>query len=313
MLLLQYPVFITLLEQYRSRGDTELDIVFDMTYSERVQNVVHANRGFLQLNDIRDMILKELDLGSIQDLEAGFHKVSRPPGIQAETIAVERFRIALLRYFPEPSAFATIMLQTGTIIGGSTALSIVEGGAWVPEDLDLIVMERYFNRLREYLVKQGFVMDIVLRRRPAPGYETNSRQGRFSYRRFTKNPLKIDVSICSVEGSNMTPASFILRYHFSFAMNFVSGEGAYSFFAAETFKGRGYRNKNAREERLERVIMKYAARGYMEIMDDRFDPSRPIYLQERFPCSNGTRLMIKDVENIWSMKLPLSTMVNRRP
>ncbi|KAF9518992.1 hypothetical protein BS47DRAFT_1337545 [Hydnum rufescens UP504] len=204
------------------------------------------------------------------------------------------------------------MLQTGTIVGGSTALSIVAGGSWMPGDLDLVVATRYFNRLRDYLVDQGFFFDETLSRDIKHKYGS-PRLYKFIYRCFTKGTLKIDVCVCSPNYDDMTPAEFILTYHLSFAMNFVSGEGAYCLFPVETFSGRGYRNKFTLKERTELILAKYAARGYTEILDkyDDSDPDRSVYLHERYPCSEENRIMIGDIENIWCMKLPLSTKENQ--
>jgi hypothetical protein len=295
---------------YDERGTTEFHILFKMTSCRtRIENPVRANLDVFRFNDIRDMVLKELDLQSIQNLETSLYRKPRPPGMQSRKIAMARFRIALVPYFPEPSAFAAIMLQTGTIVGGSTALSIVAGGSWKPGDLDLVVATRYFNRLRDYLVDQSFFFDETLSRNIKHKYGS-PRLYKFTYRCFTKDTLKIDVCVCSPNCDNMTPAEFILTYHLSFAMNFVSGEGAYCLFPVETFSGRGYRNKFTLKERTKDILTKYAARGYTEILDES-EPERSVYLHERYPCHGGNRIMIRDIENIWCMKLPLSTKENQ--
>ncbi|KAF9510479.1 hypothetical protein BS47DRAFT_61327 [Hydnum rufescens UP504] len=160
VLKLRYKYCKYLMSRYHRHGSTEFDIVFVITTIERTRDIVRANLGLLQVNnDIRHLIMGELDLRSIQNLETGLHKQPRPPGMQSEAIAMYRFHVALVRYFPDPSEFATIMLQTGTIIGGSTALSIVAGGTWVPGDLDLIVARRYLPRLVDYLKQQGYRFD----------------------------------------------------------------------------------------------------------------------------------------------------------
>jgi hypothetical protein len=133
-----------LMSLYSQRGSHQFDIVFEITASERTRYVVRANLGGLKANaNIRHIIMGDLDLRWIQNLETGLHKRPRPPGRQTEAIAMYHFRVSLIRYFPDPSEFARIMLQTGTIIGGSTALSIIAGGSWAPGDLDLIVTRRY--------------------------------------------------------------------------------------------------------------------------------------------------------------------------
>ncbi|KAF9518989.1 hypothetical protein BS47DRAFT_119147 [Hydnum rufescens UP504] len=111
-----------------------------------------------------NMVLKELDLQSIQNLEAGLSQKPRPPGMQSRKIAMARFRIALVPYFRNHQHSLPSCFRQGTIVGGSTALSIVAGGSWMPGDLDLIVATRYFNRLRDYLVDQGFFFDETLSR-----------------------------------------------------------------------------------------------------------------------------------------------------
>lgn len=302
---------------YGSRGSDDFDIVFEVTCSERTENVARAHLGVLVNNDVRHMIMKDLDLRSIQNLERGLYKRPKPPGKQTEDIAVYRFRVAVTRYFADPSEFAKIMLQTGTIIGGSTALSIIAGGDWAPGDLDLIVTDRYLPRLSHYLVGQGFIFDEEVSRGPRTDYVENPDIEpplyKFAYHCFMKGDVKIDVSECFLANSEMTPANFVLTYHMSFVMNFVSGEGMYCLFPNETFNGRGYRNLYTMADRFDHILPKYAARGYKEYQKNigGFEVV-PIYLQERFECHDDTgRFMVKSLENIWSMKLPLSSTRNR--
>jgi hypothetical protein len=300
------------MSRYHRHGSAEFDIVFKISTIKSTRDVVRANLGVLQVNDVRHLIMGKLDLRSIQNLETGLHKQPRPPRMQTEAIAMYRFRVSLIRYFPDPSEFATIMLQTGTIIGGSTALSIVAGGNWVPGDLDLIVARRYLPRLVDYLKQQGyrFNRDISRDRR---GHYVHSAENeplyRFEYYCFTKGDLKIDISQCFATVPDvMTPANFILTYHMSFVMNFVSGEGVYCLFPDETFSGRGYRNSFRVTKKLDPILTKYAARGYKEIIDEM--TGWPVYLQDCFPNHGFGQLRVESLKNIWSMKLPLLSKRN---
>ncbi|KAF9510476.1 hypothetical protein BS47DRAFT_1347881, partial [Hydnum rufescens UP504] len=160
-----------------------------------------------------------------------------------------RFRVSLIRYFPDPSEFARIMLQTGTIIGGSTALSIIAGGSWRPGDLDLIVTRRYLPRLVDYLVQQGYRFNQDVSR---------ERKGQY---------------VLDAEDEPLY-SQFRLDIHMSFVMNFVSGEGAYSFVPDETFSGRGYRNRYTVTKQLDRILLKYEARGYEEVIDEKYGDSQ---------------------------------------
>ncbi|KAF9510478.1 hypothetical protein BS47DRAFT_61936 [Hydnum rufescens UP504] len=292
---------------YYQRRSVEFDIVLEITTSERTRNMARANLGLLQVNnDIRHIIMGNLDLRSIQNLETGLHKRPRLPGRQTKAIAMYRFRVSLIRYFPDPSEFARIMLQTGTIIGGSTALSIIAGGTWAPGDLDLIVTRRYLPRLEDYLKQQGYKFDPDVSQQQSEyvGNDEEERPYRFEYYCFTKGDLKIDISQCfCTKDDAMTPANFVLTYHMTFVMNFISGEGAYSFFPDETFSGRGYRNLFTVTKKLDRVLTKYADRGYKEVIDE--ETGRPVYLQDRFPNHEAARFKVQSVKNIWSMKLPL--------
>jgi hypothetical protein len=311
VLKLSYRYCKYLMWLYWERGSVEFSIVFEIT-ARRTRGIVHMNLGVLEINnDIRHIIMGELDLRSIQNLETGLHKWPRAPGIQTETIAMYRFRVSLIRYLPDPSEFARIMLQTGTIIGGSTALSIIAGGSWAPGDLDLIVAQRYLPRLVDYLKRQGyrFNQDITRERGHYVRNAEEERLYRFEYYCFTKGDLKIDISQCFCTNHDaMTPANFILTYHMSFAMNFVSGEGVYSLFPDETFSGRGYRNSFTVTKKLDHVLTKYAARGYKEVIDE--ETGQPVYLQDRFPNHESGRFRVESLKNIWSMKLPLLSKRN---
>jgi hypothetical protein len=303
-----------LISMYHQRGSREFDIVFDITASERTRDVDRVNLSVLQTNnDIRHIIMGNLDLRSIQNLETGLHKRPRPPGRQTEAIAMYRFRVSLICYFPDPSEFARIMLQTGTIIGGSTALSIIAGGSWTPGDLDLVVTRRYLPRLVDYLVQQGYRFNQDISRERKGEYVLDDEDEplyRFEYYCFTKGDLKIDISQCfCTRREAMTPANFILTYHMSFVMNFVSGEGVYSFVPDETFSGRGYRNRYTVAKQLDRILLKYKARGYEGVIDE--EDGDPVYLQDRFPKQHESgRFKVQSFKNIWSMKLPLLSKRN---
>jgi hypothetical protein len=111
------------------------------------------------------------------------------------------------------------------------------------------------------LKQQGYRLELDISRQRSEYVDNDKeeRQYRFEYYCFTKGDLKIDISQCfCTQDDVITLANFVLTYHMSFVMNFISGEGVYSFFPDETFSGRGYRNSFTVTKKLDRVLTKYA-------------------------------------------------------
>ena len=79
--------------------------------------------------------------------------------------AVSTCKEMLVRYKFNWIKLRTIMMATGAVISGSTALAVLFGGEFVPQDLDIYVNDRGMARILIFLTNHGY--QIVM---PQPGH-----------------------------------------------------------------------------------------------------------------------------------------------
>ena len=84
------------------------------------------------------------------------------------------FKETLARYKFNWIELRTIMMATGAVISGSTALVVLFGGEFIPQDLDIYVNDRGMARILIFLTNHGY--QIVT---PRPGHALNWLQRSF--------------------------------------------------------------------------------------------------------------------------------------
>jgi hypothetical protein len=271
----------------------------------------------LLIPDLLNTVAEYLNLLEVQYLRGTCKTIWR----LLEDLSGSRTRRALEPYFPGAvSAFADCLDQTGAIVGGSTALHVLcpDPGVWVPSDLDIVCSHQYCAQLVDFIVSQGYTIDTdrdrATREELNSDYDEGGMGGRniggkFQWRQFHRGPQTIDVSICFPEVKQMTPANFILTYHSSVVMQFITPRGIFCYFPSLTFNRYFLRNSRRTSPGAMSAVEKYCRRGYTEMVQTE-SPStgrrRVAYLQDLYDHTRGL-LNADAIPGIWFQKGTMDT------
>ncbi|KAF6747810.1 hypothetical protein DFP72DRAFT_1147103, partial [Ephemerocybe angulata] len=183
-------------------------------------------------SDIQDLILHYLPLSSLLAL-------SKLPKMRPVVQKHLRLRVInLLRCFtPSPDLCLRMMRQTGTVISGSSALSVVAPGVCSPHDLNLYCPKGSARSAMQHLLALPGV-----RRESFPARMFGAERTHFSkldvncgirkmYRFFHEETNKTITLFESIDSSPLVP---ILFFHSSVLMNYVDAREVVSFYSSLT-------------------------------------------------------------------------------
>lgn len=155
-----------------------------------------------------------------------------------------------------------ILHTTKTIISGSTALTIISGGSFVPNDLDIYVpVSQEENLLALLETYFGFKVDAAISSDKLYNHNTELKSVRWLT--VNEHGKKINVMTCTGDSAVMA----IFSFHSTIVMNFISSYGIYCAYPGLTLSKQAlptskyFGRMRAHVER--RCFRKYRERGYM--------------------------------------------------
>jgi hypothetical protein len=159
----------------------------------------------------------------------------------------------LARYKIDWSALQPIMVATGAVISGSTALAILLRGEFLPQDLDIYVNAKGFAAMLAFLMNHGYQVMM-----PQPHYVHNKKypdsKNVWTLKRDGEGE-KIDL-IISTEAHVL---STITQFHSTSVMNYVAFYGIICLYPEWTLRRSGL---VARANVPYEIFDKYRGRGF---------------------------------------------------
>lgn len=164
----------------------------------------------------------------------------------------DTFKKTLARHKFEWNALRAIMAATGAVISGSTALAVLLGGEFVPQDLDIYVNAKGFTAMLVFLMNHGY--QVV----PQTHYEHKMSYADSKYILTLKHDgegEKIDL-IGTTEVHVLTT---ITQFHSTAVMNYIAFYGIVCLYPEWTMRRNGLvTTSNVPYE----VLDKYRGRGF---------------------------------------------------
>ena len=160
----------------------------------------------------------------------------------------DTFKETLARYNFDWKSLQAIMATTGAVISGSTALAILLGGEFVPQDLDIYVNTKGFTAILGFLMDHGYHMVI-----PYPHYKKKYSN---SKRILT---LKRDGEKIDLIGTEVHVLTAITEFHSTAVMNYIAFYGIVCLYPEWTMR----RNSLvAKTNTPYKILSKYRGRGF---------------------------------------------------
>ena len=166
---------------------------------------------------------------------------------------INTFKETLARYKFEWNALRTIMVATGAVISGSTALAVLLGGEFVPQDLDIYVDAKGFNAMLVFLMNHRYQVVV-----PQPHYAHKKKYPDSKIVLTLKRDgegEKIDL-IGTTEVHVLTT---ITQFHSTAVMNYITSYGIVCLYPEWTMRRNGLvTRRNVPNE----ILDKYRGRGF---------------------------------------------------
>ena len=143
------------------------------------------------------------------------------------------FKETLARYKFRWNALQAIMAATGAVISGSTALAVLLGGEFVPQDLDIYVSAKGFAAMMVFLTDHGY--QVVISR---PRYAHKKRYT------GSKNILTLkrdgeEQKINLIETTEANVLTTITQFHSTSVMNYIAFYGIVCLYPEWTMRRNG--------------------------------------------------------------------------
>jgi hypothetical protein len=295
--------------------DTILDIDIILTYAPCFTPVGVQRNGplllppmLIQQYDISLEIADHLDLASIQRLSST---------LQAShllRVATSRVLQLFSVYFENPLDFGLCLKTTGAVVSGSAALSVLMGAQniqWKANDLDIVVLDTYAPVMQRFLETNHYhiVRPSTPLRAPIIAAQADgdpdviTYPDTFKYIKFVRGLHAIDLCVCTRTGQPSV-IDFVLSYHSTIVMNFISWNEVGSLFPNTTFHNLNLINRYTLDEaRAEIAIAKYRRRGYRTVQllaSDRHRWAQCIVSRDNPPTPN---LTLNNIRQPWLQKI----------
>lgn len=221
-----------------------------------IQRTIGPGDVLLYLSEILD--LKTLESLALTDEHIALSLASEPS---------KRIRRLLRPYFPGTDALdklGTLLAESGALLSGSAALAIVQPGPWKPSDLDFVVPLASYEAFLAFLVDQNYEEIGTLSSGEHATNYGDDRTIKFDLHRFAFDNHVIDLSVIDTSVTNVSPLSFIICYHCTAVMNFITHDRICVLFPFLTFRHKlvihGWSDVN------EVGVAKYRQRGYETVL-----------------------------------------------
>jgi hypothetical protein len=169
----------------------------------------------------------------------------------------DTFKETLASYQIDWNALRAIMVATGAVISGSTALAVLLRGEFVPQDLDIYVNAKGFTAMLVFLTNHGY--QVV---KPLPHYAAHKKTYLDSknitiltLKRNGEGGKKIDL-IGTTEAHVLTT---ITQFHLTSVMNYIAYYGIVCLYPEWTMRRNGL---VTRRNVSYKILDKYRGRGF---------------------------------------------------
>ena len=164
---------------------------------------------------------------------------------------LDTFKETLVRYKFDWIELRTIMMATGAVISGSTALAVLFRGDFVPQDLDIYVNDKGLAGIPIFLVNHGY---RIVTPRPRYALEKKYPGSKIIVTLKHDDGEKIDVI-----GTTDRVLATITDFHSTVVMNYISSYGIVSLYPEWTMRKNGLANGRNIPWK---ILAKYGARGF---------------------------------------------------
>jgi hypothetical protein len=163
----------------------------------------------------------------------------------------DTFKEMLARYKFDWNALRTVMVATGAVISGSTALAVLLGGEFVPQDLDIYVNDKGFDAILVFLINHGYQ---VVKARPYNALEKKYPESK-TILTLKRDGEKIDL-IRTTEDHILAT---VTQFHSTVVMNYITFYGIFCLYPEWTMRRKALvtrRNVSCK------ILDKYQIRGF---------------------------------------------------
>ena len=164
---------------------------------------------------------------------------------------LDTFKETLVRYKFDWIELRTIMMATGAVISGSTALAALFRGDFVPQDLDIYVNDKGLAGILIFLVNHGY---RIVTPRPRYALEKKYPGSKIIVTLKHDDGEKIDVI-----GTTDRVLATITDFHSTVVMNYISSYGIVSLYPEWTMRKNGLANGRNIPWK---ILAKYGARRF---------------------------------------------------
>jgi hypothetical protein len=163
----------------------------------------------------------------------------------------DTFKETLGRYKFDWKTLQAILAATGAVISGSTALAVLVGGEFVPQDLDIYVNAKGFTTMLAFLLDHGY--QVI----PTPHYAHKKKYPN-SKKNLTlkRNGEGEKIDLIGTEGHVI---STITQFHSTAVMNYIAFYGIVCLYPEWTMRRNGL---VTRGNMPYEILNKYRGRGF---------------------------------------------------
>ena len=187
-----------------------------------------------------------IDIG--ESAKSGICKIT----VEEQQKMFDSFKEMLGRYELEWNALRAIMVATGAVISGSTALAVLLRGEFIPQDLDIYVDAKGFTAILVFLTNHGYQVTTT---RPHYAQKTKYPESKnvLTLKRDGKGE-KIDVIVAEAH----VPTT-ITQFHSTVVMNYITSYGIICLYPEWTMRKNGL---VTRKNMPHQILKKYQGRGF---------------------------------------------------
>jgi hypothetical protein len=164
---------------------------------------------------------KRTDVGNIIDITPNMHHEMR----QTLGQIVNRFKF-------DWNILRTVMVTTGAVISGSSALAVLKAGEFVPQDLDIYVTSDNFATVLVFFNEQEYNIQI-----PAPS-STKKKYPTSTVVLTLKNGTGEKIDLIATTEPHIIHA--ITQFHSTCVMNYISYYGIVCLYPEWTMRNKGF-------------------------------------------------------------------------
>ena len=177
-----------------------------------------------------------------------------------------------------------IMLTTGAVISGSAALAVLQGGEFIPQDLDIYVTSKNMAAVLVFLQEQNYAVVI-----PVPGAKKNVYP-KSSVTLTLRNDIREKIDLVATTEQHVIHA--VTQFHSTCVMNYIVYYGIVCLYPEWTMRKTAFVKAELMDEA---VIHKYQGRRFaMMKVSSEMPEYEPMHKCGTHQCCPKTRQELHD-------------------